>query len=85
VLKTDGPLQNRMQRRARWLAGVMVACIGLVSLWTPFLQNGYYYRWFTGWGLLAAGGVALVTLVLAYTGYAYWVFRGKISPEDGYH
>ena len=23
-------------------------------------------------------------MVLAYTAYAYWVFRGKVRPEDGY-
>ena len=23
----------------------------------------------------------LVPLILAYTGYAYWVFRGKIDPR----
>ena len=31
------------------------------------------------------GTVVLVPLILAYTAYAYWVFRGKVRPEDGYH
>jgi cytochrome d ubiquinol oxidase subunit II len=31
------------------------------------------------------GTVVLVPLILAYTAYAYWVFRGKIDPEEGYH
>ncbi|MEK0163829.1 cytochrome d ubiquinol oxidase subunit II [Phaeobacter sp. JH20_36] len=31
------------------------------------------------------GAVVLVPLILAYTAYAYWVFRGKINPEEGYH
>lgn len=31
------------------------------------------------------GTVILVPMILAYTGYAYWVFRGKIDPEEGYH
>ncbi len=31
------------------------------------------------------GTVVLVPLILAYTIYAYWVFRGKVRPEDGYH
>jgi cytochrome bd ubiquinol oxidase subunit II len=26
-----------------------------------------------------------VPMILAYTAYAYWVFRGKINPEEGYH
>jgi cytochrome bd ubiquinol oxidase subunit II len=31
-------------------------------------------------------GVAiLVPLILGYTGWAYWVFRGKVKPGGGYH
>ena len=36
------------------------------------------------WFLLV-GSLALLPLILAYTAYAYWVFRGKINPDDGYH
>ncbi len=31
------------------------------------------------------GTVVLVPLILIYTAYAYWVFRGKIDPSEGYH
>ncbi|WOI53194.1 cytochrome d ubiquinol oxidase subunit II [Parvularcula sp. LCG005] len=31
------------------------------------------------------GAVALLPIILGYTAYAYWVFRGKIDPEKGYH
>ena len=31
------------------------------------------------------GTSVLIPLILAYTAYAYWVFRGKIDPENGYH
>lgn len=31
------------------------------------------------------GTLILVPIILAYTAYAYWVFRGKIDPEEGYH
>ena len=34
---------------------------------------------------LLVGAVVLIPTILAYTGYAYWVFRGKIDPEKGYH
>jgi cytochrome d ubiquinol oxidase subunit II len=31
-------------------------------------------------------GVAiLIPLILGYTSWAYWVFRGKVRPESGYH
>ncbi|WP_216824923.1 cytochrome d ubiquinol oxidase subunit II [Roseovarius sp. EL26] len=31
------------------------------------------------------GTVILVPVILGYTAYAYWVFRGKIDPDEGYH
>mgnify|MGYP006273773189 FL=1 len=31
------------------------------------------------------GTVILVPIILAYTAYAYWVFRGKVDPDAGYH
>ena len=34
---------------------------------------------------LLVGAVVLVPIILAYTGYAYWVFRGKVQPGVGYH
>ena len=33
---------------------------------------------------MLVGASALIPIILAYTGYAYWVFRGKVST-DGYH
>ena len=36
-------------------------------------------------GFLLTGALVLVPIILAYTGYAYWVFRGKIDPAEGYH
>ncbi len=155
-LKTTGALRERARRLAH-LAGIAtLALIGVVSLWTPFLEPIYFARWF-GWptavfsaivplllaicalglwrglthdrhalpffcalgifvlcfagigisfypyivpgaltiaeaaapdaslGFLLVGTVVLVPIILAYTGYAYWVFRGKVRPEDGYH
>ena len=34
---------------------------------------------------LLVGAVVLVPMILGYTAYAYWVFRGKVDPEEGYH
>jgi len=31
------------------------------------------------------GTVILIPLILSYTAYAYWVFRGKVDPTAGYH
>jgi cytochrome d ubiquinol oxidase subunit II len=155
-LKTNGEIQLRSARIAKPLSLLLLALIGIVSLWTPFINETYFERWF-GWPtaffssfvplLLAAcafalwhglthgkhlqpflaalglfvlsfaglgisfypymipgvltieeaaapessmkfllvGAVVLVPMILAYTAYAYWVFRGKIDPEEGYH
>jgi len=155
-LKTTGELQERSRRIAIATGVGTVALIGVVSLWTPFINPVYFDRWF-GWptaffsafvpllvavcvaalwhglttdkhlqpflaalglfvlsfiglgisfypyivpgaltieeaaapdsslAFLLVGAVVLVPIILAYTGYAYWVFRGKIDPEEGYH
>jgi len=155
-LKLEGRIQSHMRRLA-WPAAIgTVICMGLVSLWTPFLDAAYFSRWFA-WPtavfsaivpllVLAAiaglffglrgkreiapflyaqalfvlayvgigisfyphivppsltiaeaaapdeslwftlvGTVVLVPMILAYTAYAYWVFRGKVNPAEGYH
>lgn len=155
-LKTTGALQEKARRIALYGGGATLALIGVVSLWTPFLDPIYFERWFgfptaffsafvplllavcavgLWWGLthnrhllpflaalgifvlsfvgigisfypyivpgaltiaeaaapqsslafLLVGAAILVPIILTYTGYAYWVFRGKIDPEEGYH
>ncbi len=155
ILKTDNELQARSYRFALKLGPATLVLIGLVSLWTPFLEPLYMERWFTwprmlytipvpllvaaaafllirglmrreeltpflsalalfvlsfiGIGIsfypyivpptltisdaaapdaslsfLLIGAVVLIPIILAYTGYAYWVFRGKVGTE-GYH
>ena len=34
---------------------------------------------------LLVGAVVLIPMILAYTAYAYWVFRGKVNASGGYH
>lgn len=34
---------------------------------------------------MLVGAVILIPLILAYTAYTYYVFRGKMDPEAGYH
>ena len=31
------------------------------------------------------GAAVLVPIILAYTAHAYWVFRGKVDSDAGYH
>ena len=36
-------------------------------------------------GFLLVGAVVLLPIILAYTGYSYWLFRGKVGHETHYH
>ena len=35
--------------------------------------------------LMLVGAAVVVPLILAYTGWVYWLFRGKVSADAGYH
>jgi cytochrome d ubiquinol oxidase subunit II len=76
-----------------FLAGIGVFVLGFVGIAVSF------YPWLvpphvtireaaapdSSLAFLLVGALVLVPLVLAYTGYAYWVFRGKVDPDEGYH
>lgn len=34
---------------------------------------------------LLSGTVILLPMIIAYTAYSYWVFRGKVNADEGYH
>jgi len=156
IFKTQDDLQARAYRLAWWCAVGTLGAMLAVSLATPFLQGGYWQRWFdwpaivvtapvpiavavVAWllarslaakrelqpfllslalfGLTFVGlGISLwpyivperitiwdaaapessqlfmlvgvgilLPLILAYTAWAYWVFRGKVDPHHGYH
>lgn len=156
VMKTTGDLLERARSIALQCCFATIIAMGVVSLWTPFLEPQYLERWF-GWptaifsvivpvlvlgcfallltgirnhrdtqpflaalglfvlgfagigisfypyivppsvtiwdaaapdsslSFLLVGALVLVPMILCYTVYAYWVFRGKIDPEEGYH
>jgi cytochrome d ubiquinol oxidase subunit II len=155
VMKTEGELQGRAWRLLWPLTFLVLAAVGGVSLWTPFLNPAIEARWFTwpnllylspvpilvgvlalfllraeaqrrerqpfllalalfvlayiGLGIslwphiippeidiweaaapkesqsfLLVGVVPMVFIILGYTAYSYWVFRGKVAGE-GYH
>lgn len=156
-LKTEGEPQTRARHLA-WGFGLgTVGFIVIVSLFTPYLEQNYYERWFSWPNILYAapvplavagltfllfrslwahgrdwapfvialllflitfiglgisvwpyviptevtiydaatpwlsqifmfvGACVLIPIILVYTGYAYWVFRGKLDPDEGYH
>jgi len=154
VYKTEGLLSDRAREIARGAGIATVVLLAVVSIWTPFLAEAFWRRWwhwpgvlytapipvasaaaaywlwrsladerelqpflaslalfalgFAGLGVtfypyilpgavtiaeaaappasqafLLTGAVVLLPLILAYTAYAYWVFRGK--TVGGYH
>ena len=34
---------------------------------------------------LLVGALILLPIILMYTGWSYWVFRGKVRADIGYH
>jgi cytochrome d ubiquinol oxidase subunit II len=156
VIKTEGALQDWGRALGRrCLVGTALA-IGIVSLWTPFIDAHIAARWFSWpniavlapvplltagligyawWSLgnrsdhgpfigalglfvmsyagiaislwpmivpghytleqaaasestqafLLVGTLVLLPVILFYTGWSYWVFRGKVRADIGYH
>ncbi len=155
-MKTEGELQQWARRHARRSSFGVLAFIGLVRVWTPFLHPHIAERWFSWpnmlyfspvplvtaalfallWRSLARGrdtapffaalgifamgylGLAisifpmvvpyhfdlwqaaatprsqaflvigtlfLLPIILGYTAWSYWVFRGKVRAGVGYH
>ena len=156
AMKTDGEVETRTRAMARTLLLALLACIAVVSLWTPFAVPRIAERWFTlpnlfylapvpiaslacaalcwtglrrarpvlpfacavglfllaflglvlsnvpylvpptvtVWDAAAApasqeimliGVLILLPVILGYTVFNYWVFRGKVRAGEGYH
>ncbi len=71
--------------------GVFVLCyIGILISFFPYMVPPGITLWQAAapdksLGFLLVGALILLPIILAYTGYAYWVFRGKVRPGEGYH
>ncbi|SLM62586.1 MULTISPECIES: cytochrome d ubiquinol oxidase subunit II [Dickeya] len=38
-----------------------------------------------GQGFMLVGALLILPVILGYTGWSYYVFRGKVQPDEGYH
>jgi cytochrome d ubiquinol oxidase subunit II len=156
IMKTEGALQRRMIALARPVTLVLLAVIGIVSLWTPLAHPEVAARWFalpnlfffapvpllvlaTSWlilrvlkrethaapflltlvllflgysglaislwpniippgvsireaaappqsmGFTLVGALFIIPIILAYSAWSYYVFRGKVRAGEGYH
>ena len=55
-----------------------ISCRSSITIWQAAApENSQIFMLF--------GVAVLIPMILAYTAWAYWVFRGKVKPESGYH
>jgi cytochrome bd ubiquinol oxidase subunit II len=72
------------------IAMFLVTFIGLgISMW-PYIIPTEVTIWdaaspYKSQLFMFVGAAVLVPIILGYTAYAYWVFRGKLDPNEGYH
>ncbi|MBY4895657.1 cytochrome d ubiquinol oxidase subunit II [Cupriavidus sp. AU9028] len=156
IMKTEGPLHQRMMALTRPLAWALLAVIGVISIWTPLAHPQIAERWFslpnllwfapvpvlvvlamlglqrslrqhahaapflctlalvflgysglaismwphivppsiTIWdaaappqsqGFALVGALFIIPIILMYTFWSYYVFRGKVRVGEGYH
>ncbi len=77
VWRTSGALHERMRGHAKGLGIAMIALIGIVSFWSPFLDASFFHRWFAWPGILAS---ALAPIAVAILGFSYFRSLGA-SPR----
>jgi cytochrome d ubiquinol oxidase subunit II len=68
----------------------LLGYLGLVISTWPYLVPPHLTFWDTAAApasqlFLLVGTVFLLPLILCYTAFVYWMFRGKIGPGEGYH
>ena len=89
-LLLSGLLQKRELRPFLATLGLFLLCYaGLGIGFYPYIVPHSITIWEAAappisQGFLLAGALILVPLILAYTAYSYWVFRGKVGSH-GYH
>ena len=81
-----------------WQAGAFIGAVGLfvlsylgivISLW-PMIVPYKYTLWDAAssqstQSFLLVGTLFLLPIILIYSGWSYWVFRGKVRADIGYH
>ena len=77
IMKTEGELQARVRRQGRVCLLGVLACIAIVSIWTPVMDHDIATRWLS-WPNMAV--LALVPLLTAGTAWWTWRALGR-APE----
>ena len=68
----------------------VLSFVGIGISFYPYIVPGALTIWQaaapdTSLHFLLVGALALVPIILIYTSYSYWTFRGKIESGEGYH
>jgi cytochrome bd-type quinol oxidase subunit 2 len=64
----------------------MTQVLDFVPLWTLLLGMAvFFYVVLDGFDLGVGMLFGLLPVILMYSGWSYWVFRGKVRGEIGYH
>jgi len=91
VLLYRGLMEGRDAQPFLAALGFFVLCyVGILISFYPYMVPSSITLWQAAapdasLGFLLVGALILIPIILAYTAYAYWVFRGKVDPEEGYH
>ncbi|MEA2738775.1 MAG: cytochrome bd ubiquinol oxidase subunit [Acetobacteraceae bacterium] len=60
-----------------------------ISLWPNIIPPGVSFRDAASppqsQGFALVGALLIIPMILTYTGWAYYVFRGKVTSSEGYH
>lgn len=80
VMKTDGALQSIAFALTRPLVLVVVAFMGLVSAWLPFLRSEVMARWFEGGNFLWLSPIPLLAIVNAVLLWRAVLRRANYAP-----
>ena len=82
--------RNELRPFLAALALFLLCFVGLLISFFPYLVPTSVTVWEaaapeTSLVFLLAGAAVLIPIILAYTVYSYWVFRGKVDTAGGYH
>jgi cytochrome bd ubiquinol oxidase subunit II len=80
IMKTEGPLQDIAFTLTRPLVIVVVAFMGLVSVWLPFLSSQIMARWFESENFLWLSPVPLLALANAVLLWFAVLRRAEYQP-----
>jgi cytochrome d ubiquinol oxidase subunit II len=88
-----GGAEGKVPRAGPFLLALFLLFLGYtglaISLWPNIVPPGVSFRDAAApvqsQAFALVGAVLIIPVILAYTGWAYYVFRGKVTGSEGYH